>query len=438
MKILNLKAFRFELKNQSAIENHCPNSPTLIEGVRMKLKAKSLRNRIKNFIFSSVHKSNLVYNTCWEDPNVDRQALDLSAKDKLLVITSAGCNALDYLLAGCGEVHAVDVNPIQNALLELKRSCILNLEYHEFFGFFGNGQTPEAAHIYKSKLRKDLSQFARKYWDKNIRFFNGKGWRKSFYHRGTSGLLAKIILTHATTIAGLKEPIQKLLEANTIEEQTSVYEKSIKPRIWTKWLKWFLSRNFTLNLMGVPEAQKEQITRQYSGGIAQYIQDSIEFVITRLPFKENYFYRVYLEGKYGTECCPEYLREENFILLKQKINNLHIHTNTITEHLLASTGNYTKFVLLDHMDWMSNHDPEGLANEWNAILEKSAPNSQIIFRSAAIKVDYLNNLEVFYKGSKRKLGDMLDFDIALANNLHQLDRVHTYASFHIASIHGTK
>lgn len=58
-------------------------------------------------LFRAIHKSNLIYNTCWEDPAVDRIALNLTARDRLLVISSAGCNALDYLVAGCGEVHAI-------------------------------------------------------------------------------------------------------------------------------------------------------------------------------------------------------------------------------------------------------------------------------------------------------------------------------------------
>jgi S-adenosylmethionine-diacylglycerol 3-amino-3-carboxypropyl transferase len=84
------------------------------------LKTNPSRERLNTRIFRAVHRHNLIYNTCWEDPALDREALQLTGDDRLLVITSAGCNALDYLLAGCGEVNAVDVNPIQNALLELK------------------------------------------------------------------------------------------------------------------------------------------------------------------------------------------------------------------------------------------------------------------------------------------------------------------------------
>jgi len=80
-----------------------------------------------------VHRTNLVYNACWEDPRVDRVALDLSPADNVLVITSAGCNALDYVLAGARHIHAVDMNPRQNALLELKLAAIRRLDFGHFF-----------------------------------------------------------------------------------------------------------------------------------------------------------------------------------------------------------------------------------------------------------------------------------------------------------------
>jgi hypothetical protein len=40
----------------------------------------------------------------------------------VVMITSAGCNALDYVLDLPAEIHAVDVNSRQNALLQLKLS----------------------------------------------------------------------------------------------------------------------------------------------------------------------------------------------------------------------------------------------------------------------------------------------------------------------------
>ena len=236
----------------------------------------STRQKFSSRLFSAVHNHNLIYNTCWEDPALDRVALDLGPTDRVLVIASAGCNALDYLLAGAGEVNAVDVNPIQISLLELKRAGILGLDHGSFFALFGEGQTPHAREMYQDAMRHHLTPTARAYWDKKIKFFLGKGWRKSFYYRGTSGLLAKIAITNAKLMHRLRDPIQRLLEANSVEEQREVYAKHIEPRIWTPWLKWFLSRSFTLTLLGVPWPQRDQITTQYPGGVIKFIRDSFE------------------------------------------------------------------------------------------------------------------------------------------------------------------
>src|SRR5262245_2676203 len=80
----------------------------------------SVLDWVSGRVFKFVHGNNLVYNTCWEDPRLDRVALQIQTTDNILVITSAGCNALDYALCGPNHVHAVDMNPRQNALLDLK------------------------------------------------------------------------------------------------------------------------------------------------------------------------------------------------------------------------------------------------------------------------------------------------------------------------------
>jgi S-adenosylmethionine-diacylglycerol 3-amino-3-carboxypropyl transferase len=95
---------------------------------------------LSNRLFRGIHGHNLVYNSCWEDPSLDREALDLGPRDTVLAITSGGCNVLDYALTGPAHVYAVDVNPRQNALLELKLAGIESLDFETFFAVFGRGR----------------------------------------------------------------------------------------------------------------------------------------------------------------------------------------------------------------------------------------------------------------------------------------------------------
>lgn len=87
---------------------------------------------------------------------MDRRALALGADDTMLVITSAGCNVLDYVLAGPRRIDAVDANPRQSALLELKMAGVRRLEHADFFAIFGLGHHPHFRAVYHDALREEL------------------------------------------------------------------------------------------------------------------------------------------------------------------------------------------------------------------------------------------------------------------------------------------
>src|ERR1700733_3999923 len=112
----------------------------------------------EDLVFHHVHGGQLIYNTSWEDPRIDRELLKLDGSSRVVMITSAGCNALDYLLDSPAEIHAVDVNFRQNALLELKLAMIRRGEFADFFEFFGIGSHTEHRQVYRS-LRRELPEF---------------------------------------------------------------------------------------------------------------------------------------------------------------------------------------------------------------------------------------------------------------------------------------
>ena len=113
----------------------------------------TLLDRFNQKVFNAICGRSLIYNTCWEDPAVDRKALNLGPNDTVLAITSAGCNVLDYALLGPKRIHAVDANPRQTALLELKLAAIRCLDYEDFFALFGRGHHDDSAQLYCKLLR---------------------------------------------------------------------------------------------------------------------------------------------------------------------------------------------------------------------------------------------------------------------------------------------
>jgi S-adenosylmethionine-diacylglycerol 3-amino-3-carboxypropyl transferase len=384
-------------------------------------------------VFSLVHGHNLVYNTCWEDPRLDREALQLGPNDNVLVITSAGCNALDYALTEPQHVYAVDMNPRQNALLELKLAGIRRLEFEDFFAMFGAGRWSRVRQAYDDCLRAELSPWAQRYWDRKIRFFDNK--RRSFYFRGTAGAFARMINLYVDRICRVRPQVEAILQAETLDQQRRIYHEEIRDRFWTRPMRFAMNRDATLSMVGVPRAQRQQVDAQYEGGLVKFVEDCLDSVFGELPLADNYFWRVYLTGSYSAECCPEYLVPQNFERLRQGLaDRISVHTNSVQGFLQGHDAQISRFVLLDHMDWLSGNFFPLLELEWQAIVDRAAPQARAIWRSGGLRTDFLDRVQIRSAGRICELGELLAHHQELAARLHEQDRVHTYGSFYIADI----
>jgi S-adenosylmethionine-diacylglycerol 3-amino-3-carboxypropyl transferase len=376
-----------------------------------------------DLVFRHVHNSNLIYNTAWEDPRLDRQLMKLDANSRVVMITSAGCNALDYLLDNPAEIHAVDMNYRQNALLELKQALIRQGNFEELFEMFGFGSHAEYAFVY-DRVRKTLSEPAQKFWDKRISFFNPTSLKKSFYYHGTSGIAAYVM---GNALFKLRPNVKNfatcLLDARSLEEQRDAYEL-FEREIWGPFSNWLLRQPTLMTLLGVPRPQIKLIQDSYPGGLTDYVKDKLRHVFTELPISDNYFWRVYMTGSYTLGCCPNYLKQENQPALKSRVDRLKSYTTTLSGFLREYPGQYTHFVLLDHQDWLAAHDTEALRDEWELILANSAPGAKILMRSAGVNLDFVPD----------SIRSRVRFFPERTEALHQLDRVGTYGSLHFAEV----
>jgi len=397
---------------------------------------KMLADWTNRKIFSYVHGNHLIYNSCWEDPRLDRETLTLGPEDELVLITSAGCNALDYALDNPRRIYAVDMNFRQNALLELKMAGIRQLDFEQFFSLFGDGGSKHFNEWYQGKLRKEITPKARAYWDKRQHYFNRPNQEATFYHCGTTGVFARLLVKYLK-VARVYSDALRLFDAQSLEEQKEIYFTRVRDRFWKSAFKRALRTDVTLSMLGIPKAQRDYLEKKCARSVADFMEDCVETVFTKLPTQDNYFWRVYLFGRYSAQCSPEYLKEASFRKLKAGlVDRIEIHTNHLTGFLASHQRPISRFVLLDHMDWLSNQHPKLLQEEWQAILNKATKNARILWRSAGFHVDYVDPIPVHYGGRSCRVGDLLRYDTEKAEECHTRDRVHTYGSFYIANLCG--
>ena len=374
-------------------------------------------------VFRHVHRGQLIYNACWEDPRIDRELLQLRPDSRVVMITSAGCNALDYLLDDPAELHAIDVNPRQNALLELKLALIRRGDFGDLFEFFGIGSHERYQAVYRS-VRAELSDTARRFWETKIAFFDPGSLKRSFYYHGAAGTAAWLMgcaLFRAKPNS--KNHALCLLDADTLAQQARVYA-TLEPRIWGQVSHWLIRQRMLMTLLGVPAPQLKLIEDHHPGGVTAYVKEKLRHVMSGLPARENYFWRVYITGSYTLSCCPNYLREENLAVLAARAGRIRPHTGTVTQFLRERPGVYSHFVLLDHQDWLAWHDPAALAEEWELIFANSRRGTRILLRSAGLDLSFI----------PAEVRSRLRFFPERTDPLHLTDRVGTYGSLHFAEV----
>ncbi len=381
---------------------------------------------IKTRIFEKIHTGNLVYNTCWEDPRCDRELLDLDEKSRVVMLTSAGCNALDYLLDRPASVDCVDMNPRQNALLDLKLALFSGSDHETLFRFFGDGQHQKPREVFQEIARPFLPDFSKNYWEKHISAFDGMGFRQSFYYFGSSGTVAFWLKKFLAADPETDRSIRKMFEAEDLQRQRMNYYR-VEPKLLGRFVAWLLNRHFVQSMLGVPRSQQEMARQSFTDGMTGYFRHCFRKVFVEQTLSDNYFWKLYFFGKYDAACCPNYLKKEHFKNLQKNVARVQTHTATMSNFLKKRPGKYTHFVLLDHQDWLAANDRPALDEEWDLIFKNSAPGAKVLFRSAAFDRSFLPSF----------VQQKVKFDDEKVKNGHRTDRVGTYASVHFGLVSNT-
>mmetsp|Transcript_15720 Transcript_15720/g.51573 ORF Transcript_15720/g.51573 Transcript_15720/m.51573 type:complete len:706 (-) Transcript_15720:126-2243(-) len=332
-----------------------------------------------------------LYSLSWEDPRADEPVLKTGKGDVVLTLTSGACNALDLMLQGADATYSVDMNPAQSYLLELKMEAIRRLPYEDVWQLFGEGKHPDIQKVFHRYLGPFLTERCQDFWGKRLHYF-----QDGLYYFGSMGLViwASAVFVR---IMGMGAWLKSFTEAKTIEEQRKAWFSC-----WVVRLLMMLPSSFntllgaiTMNngvmwgCLGVPPRQASLI-RKDGRTVGEYAATVFNGVSTdSLLVSENYFYLCCLTGKFTRQCCPQFLKEDQFKRLQESdmLDRLHNVTGSFLDEL--AKREYSKVILMDHVDWV---DPQGeyLADLCEALGRNVRKGGIVIFRSASLNPPYVD------------------------------------------------
>ena len=254
-----------------------------------------------------------IYAFTWEDPKVDKEILNITSDDSILAITSAGDNILSYALCKPRRIHAVDLNPSQNHLLELKLAAFASLPYQDTWKIFGLGKHANFRRLLLERMSPHLSSQAFQFWIAHASTLTSS-FGCGLYETGGSRHAVRLA-KYLFVLAGLRSEVRRLCACTTIEEQRAIWHHSLRRVLLNRILHRAVIRHsaFLWKALGVPAAQRDMIVHDYlrkigstkatptacGQAIWDYMVDTLDPVVDHSLLKdENYFYSLCLSGRY--------------------------------------------------------------------------------------------------------------------------------------------
>jgi S-adenosylmethionine-diacylglycerol 3-amino-3-carboxypropyl transferase len=392
------------------------------------LSRDGLLERLFTFWFQG-----LVYTQIWEDPRVDAEALQLDDTSRILTISSAGCNVLNYLTHEPERILAVDLNTAHMALTRLKMGALRHLPSHDaFFQFFGHGAGPANVPAYREHIRPHLDAPTRRFWDARpwggLRPPRIRAFETGFYEHG--------VLSRFQGVAGLVSRLvqgrrpDELLDATSLDEQRAFFDECVAPFFDHPLVRRLARQPATLYSFGIPLSQYRRLADAAERSIVDLYRDRLERLVCGFPLSDNYFAWQAFGRRYDTEereALPPYLRTSHFDRLRYHLDRVDTRIASLSDALQAQPdSSFDSFVLLDAMDWM---EPDTIASLWSEIARVGAPGARIIFRTAGPH-------SVVEPALPSSLRNRFTYERARSEALHARDRSAIYGMFHLYVLTG--
>ncbi len=310
----------------------------------------------------------VLYANCWEDPEIDRAAFRIGKDDVVFSITSGGCNALAFLLDDPARVVALDLNPCQSHLLDLKMAAFQELEHEDLLDFLGvrartrthtRTHTNANAHAGRlatyRRLRPRIEPASRAFWD-------GEGAKlgAGILHGGRFERYVSLVRTWIVRLMG-RALVERLLATGDADARRRLYDRHWDGPRWRALTDLLLSRRtLTWLFDGAFFAQIED-----DEPFGRVFRARIEHALTELPVERNPFLSWCLLGGYPDDArLPVYLKPEHHETIRARLGRVERVTASCIDHFRTlEADTISRFNFTNIFEWVSPEDYEALLRE---------------------------------------------------------------------------
>jgi S-adenosylmethionine-diacylglycerol 3-amino-3-carboxypropyl transferase len=300
------------------------------------------------------------YANVWEDADVLCDALEPRPGRRILSIASGGDNSFALAEAGA-DVVAVDLNPAQLAMVELKRVAIRTLEYDDLLGFIGVNPDTRRLKTYAG-LSRSLTSSVRGFWDARPHDVE-----LGVIHAGKFERYFAFFRRRIVPLFHDRQTILRLLAPKDRRERIVFYETVWDNWRWRLMFRLFFSRR-VMGLMG----RDPEFFRYVEGDVADRIMQRARYAFTELPTDTNPYLNFIFTGTFGP-VLPRYLARERYQTLREALPRITLVRGAV-EQVAETHGPFDGFNLSDIFEYL---DPLNSAAIYRTLLDASRPAARL-------------------------------------------------------------
>jgi S-adenosylmethionine-diacylglycerol 3-amino-3-carboxypropyl transferase len=280
------------------------------------------------------------YANCWEDADVLIEGLKVQPGDRVLSIGSAGDNSFSLLVNDPELLVAVDINPIQLNLIELKKAAIIALDHESFLQFLGFRITSNRRELFQ-KVKEHLSVEMQQFWDTRM-----DDLEAGIIYQGKFERYFKLFHTKILPLIHTKKRINRLFAEKDTNQQKLFYREKWNNRRWRMLFKVFFSK-FLMGRIG----RDPEFLKEVKVPVSTFILSQVEKHLSSVNCQHNYFLQFILKGQFESH-LPHYARQANFKLIKTRIDQLTVF-NGLAEDAFKQYSDFNKFNLSNIFEYMN-------------------------------------------------------------------------------------
>lgn len=318
----------------------------------------------------SWQRGTIVFSACNEDSQSELRAFGSLAGKRVLCVTAGGGRVLNLVADKPREILAVDLNPAQNALLELKIAGMRALDHGAYLAFMGVRPAEDRLAVY-DKLRSGLSTGAQGFFDSHTALVRDGVLMQGKLERFL-GRVAKILR------AGRPFGLTTLFSFEDLAAQRE-YLKRWDTLLWRGVVR-NLGRRWVMRVFSGDPGFYRYVPEHVA--LHHVIYDRVHQYFWHHLARENALLQIVFFGRYVHEpALPLYLNAASYERVKAALAEVRIETVTATVADALEYGAREAFDAFSVSDISSYLDDRDHALLFERVLAAARPGAVLCSRS---------------------------------------------------------